>query len=131
MGRHAAIVETIPDVKSLHQHKRARGAEDASVSAIFAAWFGPDSPARELALKNFVESLAGYSCASYLLQLKDRHNGNILLDRFFFSDYSFSSKTCSSGRLIHIDFGFMLGQSPGGLSFERCHFKLVREWVEV
>jgi phosphatidylinositol kinase/protein kinase (PI-3 family) len=47
----------------------------------------------EEAQKNFVESLAGYSIFNYIFNVKDRHNGNILLD--------------SKGHIIHIDFGFM------------------------
>ncbi len=50
-------------------------------------------------------------------QIKDRHNGNILMD--------------DTGRLVHIDFGFMLANSPGGVSFEAAPFKLTREMLEV
>lgn len=51
------------------------------------------------------------------LQVKDRHNGNLLLDE--------------DGHIIHIDFGFMLSNSPGGVNFESAPFKLTRELLEV
>ncbi len=70
------------------------------------------------AIDNFVSSLAAYSLVCYFLQIKDRHNGNILID--------------DQGHIIHIDFGFMLSNAPGkGLQFERAPFKLTTEFVEV
>ncbi|EGR27387.1 phosphatidylinositol 4-kinase, putative [Ichthyophthirius multifiliis] len=71
----------------------------------------------EEAQKNFVESLAGYSLICYLLQIKDRHNGNILIDNV--------------GHIIHIDFGFIFSIAPGGIKFETANFKLTNEYVSL
>ena len=59
-----------------------------------------------------------YAIASYLLQSKDRHNGNILID--------------TQGRLVHIDFGFILEISPGAnMRFESAAFKLSHEMTQL
>jgi phosphatidylinositol 4-kinase len=53
-----------------------------------------------------------------LLQIKDRHDGNIMLT--------------AEGRLVHIDYGFMLSNAPGGVvHFEVAPWKLTREMMEI
>jgi len=37
----------------------------------------------------------------------------------------------SLGHIIHIDFGFMLSFSPGGINFESAPFKLTNEYIEL
>ena len=75
----------------------------------------------EKAQDNFLRSLVGYSLICYILQIKDRHNANILLDR--------------EGHIMHIDFGFVLGDTPKmgkvPLFSERAPFKLTAEFWDV
>lgn len=64
-------------------------------------------------LDNYVRSCAGYSAITYLLGIGDRHHRNLLLD--------------AHGRLLHIDFGFILGRDPKPMP---PLIKLSREMVE-
>eukprot|EP00746_Dinoflagellata_sp_MGD_P020112 gnl/MRDRNA2_/MRDRNA2_146811_c0_seq1.p1 gnl/MRDRNA2_/MRDRNA2_146811_c0~~gnl/MRDRNA2_/MRDRNA2_146811_c0_seq1.p1 ORF type:complete len:778 (+),score=124.54 gnl/MRDRNA2_/MRDRNA2_146811_c0_seq1:73-2406(+) len=76
------------------------------------------------AVLNYVRSMAAYSIVCYVLAIRDRHNGNILLD--------------DEGHIIHVDFGFMLCGAPGGRVIQKMGgwepsrgFKLTAELVEV
>ncbi len=84
----------------------------------FVSKYGAVSSIRfQEARNNFVKSMAAYSVISYLLQFKDRHNGNIMID--------------DAGHILHIDFGFCFDIAPGGIRFERAPFKLTSEMVAV
>ena len=84
----------------------------------FVSKYGAETSIRfQEARNNFVKSMAAYSVISYLLQFKDRHNGNIMID--------------DAGHILHIDFGFCFDIAPGGVRFERAPFKLTSEMVAV
>lgn len=110
------MIEVVPNSKS----RSALGeTTDGGLYEIFQREFGiPGSKKFEAARHNFMVSEAGYAIASYLLQCKDRHNGNILID--------------SEGHLVHIDFGFILEISPGNnMKFENADFKLSHEMTQL
>jgi phosphatidylinositol kinase/protein kinase (PI-3 family) len=37
----------------------------------------------------------------------------------------------TAGHIIHIDFGFMLSNSPGAVGFEMAPFKLAQEYIDI
>lgn len=84
----------------------------------FITKFGPENLIEfQNARNNLIKSLAAYSIISYLLQFKDRHNGNIMYDE--------------QGHILHIDFGFCFDIVPGGVRFEAAPFKLTHEMIMV
>lgn len=84
----------------------------------FITKFGPETSIEfQQARNNLIRSLAAYSIISYLLQFKDRHNGNIMYN--------------DQGHVLHIDFGFCFDIVPGGVKFEAAPFKLTKEMVMV
>ncbi|KAH7728863.1 phosphatidylinositol 4-kinase beta [Aphelenchoides avenae] len=123
------MIEPIPNACSLHQIKKNLSStptlDDAeqqpyppTLLSHFLINYGSRlSEQFRKAQRNFVRSCAGYCLACYFLQVKDRHNGNILLD--------------ADGHLIHIDFGYILSISPRNLGFETSPFKLTQELIDV
>lgn len=123
------LVETITNAISIHSIKKslteisiASGSNNKgrifTLKDYFEKLFGDSNTASyRMAQDNFARSLASYSVICYILQIKDRHNGNIMLD--------------DEGHIIHIDFGFLLSNSPGSLGFEAAPFKLTMEYVEL
>ncbi|XP_077284386.1 phosphatidylinositol 4-kinase beta fwd [Arctopsyche grandis] len=111
----SGLISPLVNTVSLHQIRRQSG---LSLRGYLQREHGPPTAERFMRAQTcFVRSAAAYALASYLLQLKDRHNGNILLD--------------VEGHLIHIDFAFILSISPKNLGFETSPFKLTNEIVEV
>lgn len=115
MSQDSGMIEPIMDAISVHQVKK--NSQLSLLNYFYQEFGGANSEEFLTAQRNFVKSSAAYSVVCYLFQVKDRHNGNILLD--------------AAGHIIHIDFGFILSSSPKNLGFESSPFKLTEEFVEV
>ncbi|KAI9792208.1 MAG: Phosphatidylinositol 4-kinase pik1alpha (PI4-kinase)(PtdIns-4-kinase) [Peltula sp. TS41687] len=113
-GDSSGLIQTITNGVSLHSLKRsltlstiAAGKNPrrriVSLKDHFIKTFGStESESYLAAQKAFLRSLAAYSIFSYVFQLKDRHNGNILID--------------DQGRSV---------------GFEAAPFKLTQEYIDV
>ncbi|CAG8894836.1 unnamed protein product [Penicillium nalgiovense] len=109
------VIDVLPN--SISRDMLGREAVNGLYDYFVSKYGGEDSIRFQEARTNFVKSMAAYSVISYLLQFKDRHNGNIMID--------------DAGHIIHIDFGFCFDIAPGGVRFERAPFKLTSEMVAV
>lgn len=109
------VIDVLPN--SISRDMLGREAVNGLYEYFVSKYGGEDSIRFQEARQNFVKSMAAYSVISYLLQFKDRHNGNIMVD--------------DAGHILHIDFGFCFDITPGGVHFERAPFKLTGEMVAV
>ena len=74
-----ALIEVLQNTVSVHSIKRCLP-PGTSLAQHFFRLFPPGSAACSRAQQAFAQSLAAYSLVCYLLQIKDRHNANILMD---------------------------------------------------
>ncbi|KAJ1723425.1 Phosphatidylinositol 4-kinase pik1alpha (PI4-kinase)(PtdIns-4-kinase) [Coemansia erecta] len=124
-GEGCGLMETITNTVSVHSIKKEfysrnpdyKGPPYTLYNYFVTSYGTPDTERFREAQDNFMRSLVPYSLITYVLQIRDRHNGNILLD--------------TAGHIIHIDFGFMLSNSPGSVGFEQAPFKFPMEYVDI
>lgn len=109
----SGLVEMVQDAQSIHRIKYET--KFKTLLSYFEHTFKGENLKK--AKENFLYSLVGYSLASYILQIKDRHNGNLLIDSF--------------GHIIHVDFGFTFGKFPGIVSIENAPFKFSTEYLDL
>ncbi|KAK8095944.1 Phosphatidylinositol 3 [Apiospora kogelbergensis] len=109
------VIDVLPN--SVSRDMLGREAVNGLYDYFVSKYGNEDSLRFQAARNNFVKSMAAYSIISFLLQFKDRHNGNIMID--------------AAGHILHIDFGFCFDIAPGGVKFERAPFKLTSEMLAV
>ncbi|KIK92048.1 hypothetical protein PAXRUDRAFT_830328 [Paxillus rubicundulus Ve08.2h10] len=107
------VIDVVPNATSRDEMGRAK--VNDLLDFFISKYAGEETIAFQRARLNFIQSMAAYSVACYILQIKDRHNGNIMID--------------GEGHVVHVDFGFLFDIGPGGVKFEPSSFKLNHEMV--
>ena len=114
-GPGCGVIDVVPNATSRDEMGRAK--INHLLTFFIGKYGNPDSVAFQKARINFIQSMAAYSVVCHILQIRDRHNGNIMID--------------GDGHLVHIDFGFLFDIGPGGMRFEPYSFKLSHEMIDV
>ncbi|XP_077294869.1 phosphatidylinositol-4-phosphate 3-kinase catalytic subunit Pi3K68D [Arctopsyche grandis] len=116
------IIEMVCNAETLRAIQVEWGLTGSFKDKPIAEWLAKHNPSEleyERAVTNFTASCAGYSVATYLLGICDRHNDNIMLK--------------TSGHLFHIDFGKFLGDAQmfGNFKRDRTPFVLTPDMAYV
>lgn len=112
------LIEVVTDTVSLDGLKKSQNFAGSLLQHFLVTYGTKLSKEFQEAQKKYIGSLAAYCIVCYLISIKDRHNGNIMLD--------------TEGHILHIDFGFVFGSAPGKkFSMERAPFKLTKEMLAV
>lgn len=74
----SGVIDVVPNATSRDEMGRAK--VNDLLDFFIAKYGGQDTVVFQQARLNFIQSMAAYSVACYILQIKDRHNGNIMID---------------------------------------------------
>ncbi|KAG6853905.1 hypothetical protein C0991_012574 [Blastosporella zonata] len=77
-GPGCGVIDVVPNATSRDEMGRAK--VNDLLYFFVGKYGGEDTVAFQKARLNFIQSMAAYSVACYILQIKDRHNGNIMID---------------------------------------------------
>uniref|UniRef100_A0A1I8M8C7 Uncharacterized protein n=2 Tax=Musca domestica TaxID=7370 RepID=A0A1I8M8C7_MUSDO len=121
-GYKKGMIEMVSDAETLRKIQVEYGLTGSFKDRPIAEWLAKQNPSQleyQRAVKNFTVSCAGYSVATYILGICDRHNDNIMLK--------------TSGHLFHIDFGKFLGDAQmfGNFKRDRTPFVLTSDMAYV
>jgi phosphatidylinositol 4-kinase len=96
------VIDVVPNATSRDEMGRAK--VNDLLDFFVAKYGGQDTIPFQRARLNFIQSMAAYSVACYILQIKDRHNGNIMID--------------GDGHIIHIGRYIFLHRNSAADEFE-------------
>ncbi|XP_037934157.1 phosphatidylinositol 4-phosphate 3-kinase C2 domain-containing subunit beta [Teleopsis dalmanni] len=121
-GYKKGMIEMVSEAETLRKIQVEYGLTGSFKDRPIAEWLAKQNPSQleyQRAVKNFTVSCAGYSVATYILGICDRHNDNIMLK--------------TSGHLFHIDFGKFLGDAQmfGNFKRDRTPFVLTSDMAYV
>lgn len=121
-GHMRGMIEMVQQAETLRKIQVELGLTGSFKDRPIAEWLAKHNPSAleyERAVSNFTASCAGYSVATYILGICDRHNDNIMLK--------------TSGHLFHIDFGKFLGDAQmfGNFKRDRTPFVLTSDMAYV
>ncbi|XP_012259521.2 phosphatidylinositol 4-phosphate 3-kinase C2 domain-containing subunit beta isoform X3 [Athalia rosae] len=121
-GHKRGMIEMVTNAETLRKIQVEFGLTGSFKDRPIAEWLAKHNPSEleyERAVANFTASCAGYSVATYILGICDRHNDNIMLK--------------TSGHLFHIDFGKFLGDAQmfGNFKRDRTPFVLTSDMAYV